>query len=367
MKITVLSVAYPFAPAGPDAVGGAEQVLAMLDAALARGGHRSIVIACQGSKVKGTLLSTPKVAGAIDEQVRQLAHERHRAAIAEALERWPIDLVHMHGIDFDRYLPPPGVPVLVTLHLPPSWYAPEVFRLERPDLYLHCVSASQRRASPSAPRLLPEVIENGVPIDQLATRVRRRNFAVALGRICPEKGFHIAIEAAARARVPLILAGAVFRYQAHERYFQQEIVPRLGSSCRFIGPVGLARKRRLLAAARCLLVPSLAPESSSLVAMEALACGTPVIALPAGALAEIVEHGKTGYLVRDAREMAEAMAATGSIDPEACRSAARERFSAERMAACYLELYRRILADVKHIWSEYPDELSYERISEAPA
>ena len=104
---------------------------------------------------------------------------------------------------------------------------------------------------------------------------------MALGRICPEKGYHIALDAAARAGVPMVLAGEVFRYPAHEQYFRDEIAPRLDASRRFIGPVGLHRKRRLLSEARCLLAPSLAPETSSLVAMEALACGTPVIAFPA--------------------------------------------------------------------------------------
>src|SRR5262249_25501474 len=142
------------------------------------------------------------------------------------------------------------------------------------------------------------------PVACLATRVSRRNFVLSLGRICPEKGYHLALEAAIAARLPMILAGEIFRYEAHERYYAQEIAPRLNGVRKFIGPVGLARKRRLLSAARCLLVPSLVPETSSLVAMEALACGTPVIAFPSGALAEIVEHGRTGFLVKNETEMA---------------------------------------------------------------
>src|SRR5690606_1063450 len=129
-------------------------------------------------------------------------------------------------------------------------------------------------------------IENGVPVEALGARVRKRGFALALGRICPEKGYHLALEAAHRAGLPLLLAGAVFRYAAHERYFREEIAPRLDSLRRFIGAVPLGRKRRLLAAARCVVVPSLVPETSSLVAMEALASGTPVVAFPVGALAD---------------------------------------------------------------------------------
>jgi glycosyltransferase involved in cell wall biosynthesis len=343
MRLTVLSAAYPLAPTGPHAIGGAEQVLTQLDAALTRAGQRSIVVACEGSVTAGTLVATPTTNQALSEDVCQWVREQHRIGIERALNRWPIDLVHMHGIDFYTYLPPPGVPVLVTLHLPPAWYPPEVFHLGRPHTYLHCVSAAQRRACPPEAVLLPE-IHNGVPTEALSAPHAKRRFAMMLGRICPEKGFHIALDAAASARFPALLAGEVFRYEAHERYFREEIVPRLDGLRRFIGPVGLARKRRLLSAARCLLVPSLAPETSSLVAMEALACGTPVVAFPSGALPDIVEHEKTGFLVQNAREMAEAIEAAGGLDPDVCRQTARARFSLDTMTNRYLSLYSRLVA-----------------------
>lgn len=341
--LTVLSVAYPLAPVSPDAVGGAEQVLATLDRALVAAGHRSLVVACAGSAVAGTLLPTPARAGPLDEGTRAAAHAAHRRAIREALRRWPVDLVHLHGIDFFAYRPPPGVPVLVTLHLPLAWYPEAALRPRRPGTWLHAVSAAQRRDGPPGLALLPD-IPNGVDVDALRARHAKRRFALALGRICPEKGFHLALDAARRARTPLLLGGAVFPYAAHERYFREEIVPRLDRERRFLGSLGFARKRRLLTAARCLLVPSLVAETGSLVAMEALACGTPVVAFPNGALAEVVEHGVTGFLVRDEEEMAEAIRAVERLDPEACREAARRRFSAERTVERYLDLYRELAA-----------------------
>src|SRR6185437_12674942 len=113
---------------------------------------------------------------------------------------------------------------------------------------------------------------------------------------------------------PLLIAGQVFPYPYHQHYFEAQIRPRLGRGARFLGPVGFARKRRLLSAARCLLVPSLVAETGSLVAMEALACGTPVVAFPAGALAEIVAPEVTGYVVNNTREMADAITMAESID-----------------------------------------------------
>jgi glycosyltransferase involved in cell wall biosynthesis len=342
MKLSVLSVAYPLARVGQDAAGGSEQILALLDRALIGGGHHSVVIAPEGSRTQGRLLVTPWSRGSLDNGAREKAQQHHREAIAQALACWEFDLIHMHSLDFYQYLPPAGPPVLATLHLPPDWYPEEVFRLKRPRTYLNCVSATQQSMCPPSALLLPYV-ENGVPLELLETRVSKRGFMLALGRICPEKGFHLALDAAAQARVPMLLAGEIFRYQAHENYFRDEIAPRLNGSCRrFVGPVGMARKRRLLASARCLLVPSLVPETSSLVTMEALACGTPVIAFPSGALAEIVEHGRTGYLVNNTEEMAEAIQAIGSIDPLECKRAARERFSATRMLERYFGLYYRL-------------------------
>jgi glycosyltransferase involved in cell wall biosynthesis len=340
-QLTILSVAYSLTTVEPGSVGGAEQVLGELDRAIVARGHRSIVVACEGSQVAGELCATPATRGPVTPESYAAAHSAHRQAIAEALARWPVDVVHMHGMDFHRYLPPPGVPTLVTLHLPPSWYAPEVFALERPDTHLHCVSASQRRDCPAGARLL-STIENGVSVDHRAERVPMRDDVVALGRICPEKGFHLALDAARLARVPMRLAGRVFEYPEHRRYYHEEIRPRLDRARRFVGPVRGAVKWWLLSGARCVLVPSLVPETSCLVAMEALASGTPVVAFPCGALAEIVEPGVTGFLVRDVAEMAEAIAAARELDRDTCRRVARARYTAARMTSRYLARYQAL-------------------------
>jgi glycosyltransferase involved in cell wall biosynthesis len=342
MSLTILSVAYPLAPVSPDAVGGAEQILSALDRALVEAGHRSLVIAAADSRVAGELLPVPAEPGPLDEAARRRAHERHRDAIAAGLSTGEVDVVHLHGIDFAAYLPERG-PTLVSLHLPLDWYPPEALQPGRPDLWLHPVSAAQALTAPAGAKLR-RAIPNGVDIERLAQRHARRGFALLLSRICPEKGVHLALDATTQADLPLLIGGQVYPYVDHARYFEAEVQPRLDRHRRFLGPLGFARKRRFLNAARCLVIPSLAQETSSLVAMEALACGTPVVAFPNGALSELVEHGRTGFLVHDIEEMADAMQRAGELSPEPCRAAARQWFSLDRMVRGYFAAYEELAA-----------------------
>ncbi|HEY7579931.1 MAG TPA: glycosyltransferase family 4 protein [Acetobacteraceae bacterium] len=347
--LRILSVAYPFAPVGRDAVGGAEQVLSALDEALVAAGHRSIVVACEGSVITGSLLPVPlPTKGEIDSEARRTGHMAVRRAI-ETVGR-DADLVHLHGVDFHAYLPPEGKPVLVTLHLPVAWYPRGALQPGRPATWFNCVSRSQESTCPAEVNLVP-AIPNGVPVDALS-RFRHgcRGYALMLGRVCPEKGQHLALQAAHRAGMALLFAGEVFPYAEHRAYFEECVRPLLDRRRRYLGPIGFIRKRRLLSAARCLLVPSLCPETSSLVAMEAMACGTPVIAFPSGALPETVDTGRTGFIVKNVDEMAAALHAVASIDPEHCRRMASERFCLHRMTDAYLALYQRLVRCTPLSW-----------------
>jgi glycosyltransferase involved in cell wall biosynthesis len=229
----------------------------------------------------------------------------------------------------------------------------------RPLTLVNCVSHYSRRQYPvDAPMT---VIPNGVALDRFHPSERKEDFVLALGRVCPEKGFHLALDAARLARLPLRIAGSVPPFPEHQRYFEEEIQPRLDADRQFLGPLSLAERSDMLARARCVVVPSLVNETCSLVALEALASGTPVIAFPFGALPENVEHRKTGFLVEDVHQMAQAMHEVGrAIDPRECRAVARRRFSSDRMTSQYIELYDMIagIKKLDTVWTELIEQPS---------
>ncbi len=344
MSLTILSVGFPFAAVTSDPAGGSEQVLAAIDRALVDAGHRSVVIAPDDSETSGELRAIGAVPGPIEDGQRAITHAAVRARIAEVMREERPDVIHLHGLDYADYLPAAGPAVLATMHLPLDWYPPTALRPTRPRTWLQPVSKDQVKRGPAGVTLTAP-IPNGVDVALYGPRPSpKKDYALMLGRVAPEKGFHHAIDAAKAAGVSLIAAGALFPYDAHRRYFDAEVAPRLDAERRFVGSVSGAAKRALLADARCVLLPSTAPETSSLVAMEALASGTPVIAYRSGALPSIIEDGRTGFVVDDVPGMAAAIDRIGAIDPAVCRSVAVDRFPLRRTTDAYISLYHRLAA-----------------------
>jgi len=339
----VLLVAYSLAPVGPDPVGGSEQVLAQIDRALVAAGHTATIIAQEGSVTAGRLVPIPAEPGPIDDGVRHRAHAAIRAAIAREAPR--ADVVHTHGLDFEAYWPPEGPPMLATLHLPLDWYSWTSLNPERPDTWLNPVSPSQVARAPWAPAHLLAPVQNGVDV-RLFAPDRARDYLLFLGRMCPEKGVETAIDASELAGARLLLAGELYPYPDHQAWFAERVRPRLRPRARWLGPVTGAPKRRLLTGARAVLVPSTVAETGSLVSMEALASGAPVIGSALGAVPDVVADGRTGFIVTpgDATAFANAIGRVGEIDRAACRAAALRRFPVEHTTDAYIALYRRLIA-----------------------
>ena len=338
MPLTVLSVAYPLARVSEATAGGAEQVLLTIDRALVEWGHRSLVLAAADSRCNGLLLPVQIPSGNLDERAKLESRRQFREALNHALDRYSIDVIHMHGIDFNEYLPDCEVPVVVTLHLPLAWYSPKAFQFRRQNIHLVCVSQAQARTAPAGMHI-EHTIPNGVQLDQFHLARRKGSYVLFMGRICPEKGVHLAMEAAQRAGTRLLIAGTVFDYPEHREYFETRVRPQLGSNAASLGAVGGERKAELLAGAKCLLIPSSARETSSLIAMEALASGTPVIAWRSGALPEIVSDGRTGFVVSSIQELSDAIVRVSDLSSWECRVEAERRFSSMTMTSAYFALY----------------------------
>ena len=345
MSLTVLNVAYPLARVSPASSGGAEQVLLTLDRELVRYGHHSLVLAAAGSRCHGLLIPVEIPSGDLSENAKVEARRRFRLALDCALEHHALDIIHMHGIDFCEYLPDCDLPIIVSLHLPLGWYRPAGLAQTRPNISLVCVSRAQARTASRDARI-SRVIPNGVDIEQFHLAPSKNEHALFMGRVCPEKALHLAMDAAALARTKLLIAGTVFNYPEHREYFEKLVCPRLGPNAVFLGAIGGRRKADLLAGAKCLLIPSQAQETSSLIAMEAMASGTPVIAWRSGSLPEIVENGRTGFLVSSVEEMCGAIGRVRALSSYECRRSAERRFSSQQMVSGYIDLYRELTAGV---------------------
>ncbi|ABF41086.1 glycosyl transferase, group 1 [Candidatus Koribacter versatilis Ellin345] len=336
----ILYVAYPLHHVSDASAGGAEQMLWTLEREMHLRGHETTVAACAGSRVNGRLFSTgdiPTQSDTFEERNRE-----HHAAIRSLLASESFDLIHDKSGSFFASAADVAVPILATAHLPRSFYPGVNWHVLGHNINVNCVSATQAHTFADVPNLVGWV-QNGIAIDRFKFREQKDDYLLWLGRICEEKAPHLAIEAAKRSGNRLILAGQVYPFTYHEAYFAREIQPRLDDQITFIDSPTFDEKLDLLSRASALLIPSQVDETSSLVAMEAMACGTPVITWRRGALPEIVADGVTGYIVDSLEAMVSAISDVSRIRPEACRARVEQHFSASRMAADYAAVYQRVL------------------------
>jgi glycosyltransferase involved in cell wall biosynthesis len=323
----------------PKLYGGTERVVSSLTEELVRLGHDVTLFASGDSVTSAQLVPVCQEALRLSTtSVDHLAH--HIVMLEEVFSQYDqYDIIHFH-IDYLHFplSQRERVTNLTTLH--GRLDIPDLQPLYRrfADMPLVSVSDAQRDPLPTVNWL--GTVYHGLPQDQFTFRNQPGKYLAFLGRISPEKGVDQAIEIASLAGVPLKIAAKVDRVD--QDYFKTKIQPLLENSLvEFIGEIGYPDKDEFLGNALALLFPIAWPEPFGLVMIEALACGTPVIAYPRGSVPEIIEEGRTGFLVSNAKRAAKAVEQVPRISREECRQRFVERFSATRMAKNYLALYER--------------------------
>jgi glycosyltransferase involved in cell wall biosynthesis len=248
------------------------------------------------------------------------------------------ELIHVQSALALTYPYVSGVPTVLTLHGPNEARLTELY-LRHPDAYYVCISQAQCKKE-SMPRT--RVIHHGIDLTQYRVYEHKQNYLSFIGRIAPIKGTHIAIDVAKRTGIPLKMAGEV--QPIYREYFEAKIRPEIdGKLVEYIGLANLETKNELLGNSMAMLFPIQWHEPFGLVMVEAMACGTPVLALPGGSVPEVVRDGVSGYMCRSVRQMAN-HAMNLHFDPASVRRYVEENFSIERMAREYAELYREAIA-----------------------
>ncbi len=339
-SLHVLLVAPLWYPVVPDR-GGVEQVIFLLAQELLAQGHQVTLIASGDSAPLGRLVSIcpEAVATAMAEgQIDEYSYYES-VAISETLRlASSVDVVHSHLngalVPFAPLLP---VPVLHTQHIAVTkdlrWL---VHRFPQ----THLVTVSRWQAAALAWSGNVAVVANGIDMAAFPLCAEPDEYLLFLGRLHPDKGPLIAIEVAKALHRPLILAG----YIVDQVFFEQQIAPKVdGCLVRYVGPVGGAEKVRLLQKAKGLLFPALWEETFGLVMVEAMACGTPVVALRKGAVPEIITPGVNGFYGECPADLPVLVERLVEVDRARVRQSVQERFSHHRMVKQYLAVYHRLL------------------------
>jgi glycosyltransferase involved in cell wall biosynthesis len=346
----IAQVAPPLESVPPERYGGTERVVATLTSELTRRGHDVTLFASGDSRTPARLVP-----------IVERAVWHHRPPYQDLAPFWSLtlgrllremddfDVVHSH---LDHFGLPAAracrAPVVTTLHgrldLPELQPVFEEFS----DVPLVSISDSQR--SPVERANWVATVYHGLDLDEFTFRPQRGRYLAFLGRISPEKGVAAAIRIAIRAGMPIRIAARMPLPRTNDpaarrdwKYYEDEVQPLLqGPDVEVIGQVGGKQKNDFLGNAAALLFPINWPEPFGLVMPEALACGTPVLALRAGSVPEIIQDGVTGFIRDTEEELAEAVAHLDEIDRARCRAEPEERFSACAMTDHYLEVYEQL-------------------------
>ncbi|HZS79447.1 MAG TPA: glycosyltransferase family 4 protein [Ktedonobacteraceae bacterium] len=358
----IAQIAPPWLPIPPKNYGGTENVIYNLVEAQVALGHDVTLFAPGDAKTSARLVSFfPK--SLIEDGIPWTMHLKafyHLQKAIEYIKEQSFDIVHTHlSSSSDLYVFPLtaelATPHVTTLHsrFPFDRDAREgkigdadkYYMDWAPKVPIIAISESSKRQE-NYPLNYVGVVHNGISMKLFPPPTgKRKDYFAWLGRFVPEKGAHLAIEAARRAKVPLVLAGIVDRYTKDSlEYFQQRIKPEIDKGdITFIGPVDIKQKVKLLSEARGLLNPIEWEEPFGMVMIEAMSQGCPVISFAHGAATELIQDRKTGFLVNNLDEMVARIPEVDTLDQQYMRQYVEKHFSARAMAEKYLACYQRVI------------------------
>jgi glycosyltransferase involved in cell wall biosynthesis len=333
--LRVAMIAPPWYDVPPNAYGGIKSMCADLVDGLVARGHDVTLVGVGEHRVRTRFHATRPTAQP-DLLGKMVPEALHTAAVARYLDRVDVDVVHDHTLTGPFTVGSRRAPTVVTAHGPVEpmrdYYA---WLAERASLV--AISQAQRFAAPDI--AWAATVHNAVDASRFPYREDKEDFLLFLGRFCPEKGPHLAIEAARAAGARLVLAGKMS--EPHERdYFDACLRPRVGRGVEWIGELEFPAKVDLLGRARGMIFPIQWEEPFGLVMVEAMACGTPVVTMRRGAAPEVVEHGVTGFLCERPAELPQAIDALATLQPRSCRERVEARFDVPVMVRGYERVYR---------------------------
>jgi glycosyltransferase involved in cell wall biosynthesis len=346
-QMHIAMVAPPYFSVPPSAYGGIETVVADLVDALVTRGHKVTLIGAgqQGTRAQRFLRTAEDYAA---ERLGEVMPEIvHAAKVANLLESLDVDVIHDHTMAGPLMARGRLTPTVVTAHGPVHGEHGDYYTALSDTVQLVAISEAQRQ---SAPKLAwSATVHNAIRAETFPFCASKDDYAVFLGRFHPDKAPHLAIDAARAAGMPIVLAGKCSE-PLERAYFSREIEPRIGPDVTIFGVADAAAKRRLLARAACMIFPVCWEEPFGLVVIEAMVCGTPVVALRRGAVPELIVHGQNGIVVDHPDELPGAISRARRLDPAICRKHVEAGFTVEVMAEGYEAVYRQALTMAPESW-----------------
>ena len=343
-SLRIAVVAPPWFELPPRGYGGIESVVADLVDSLTDRGHEVTLIGAGRHRTRAARF-VPVFDEPPSERLGTPAPEvihaaAAGAALADLLTEGAIDVVHDHSLAGPLLARGREVPTVVTMHGPVDGEQGEYFTRLGDSVDVVAISDAQRRLNPAINWV--GTVHNAVDVASFPLRTDKDDYVLWLGRFSPDKGAPLAIEAARAAGHRIVLAGKRSE-PAEKDFFEREVRPLLGRDAEYVGEADAALKRELLAGARALAFPIRWEEPFGMVMIEAMACGTPVVALGRGSVSEVVDHGRSGLVVRDPADLPAALRLAADLDPAACRAHAERHFDLPVMAAGYERLFRAVI------------------------